>query len=476
MLFQSPTTLNIFAHHINPLFLSLSLGRRSYCGALFWFTIPDGFYALVTRHGALEDYTDFVTGQKSPVWPCGLHYGPPWLKVSHLVTKQDIVFNAKIDACPTRDNVAANIDLAIVLRVMGEENSTNHPKDNPQNVVKFVHELAPMGLQTQLQGELAASVRTLVRSLDYSNVLGLRQLKCSQVMEGSRKEKESLEAESDGESNGGEASVMDVIKFRLNEQFTCQGIEILSIVVKDISLPTQIQHQLFQKTLIDSQNDVHTIQHQQSMQSLLQEEEIKTLQQTYQLQQIQLLKECEYESRMANLKLDTLHAENERNIQSIEAQMSIDVGLVTVENNMTVQRIADESKLETEKIRVQSKAHGDMELAKVESDVSVIMAKGELEVAKNVAKAENSLRQARILALASISENNAEEDGNNIMTFSPRNVIDLGMLLGGPSLSCDQSRRGVQSLPDKRTLDRQRVLTIMAQRHSSGDRDDFVCI
>ena len=167
----------------SPLSLSPShtqtLGRRRCCGALFWFTIPDGFYALVTRHGALEDYTytiDSTTGQqtkKSPVWPCGLHYGPPWLQVSHLVTKQDIVFHAKIDACSTRDNVTANIGLSIVLRVMGEEeNSTNHhPRDNPQNVVKFVQELTPMGLQTQLQGALAASVRTLSRSFSETEKL-----------------------------------------------------------------------------------------------------------------------------------------------------------------------------------------------------------------------------------------------------------------------------------------------------------------
>eukprot|EP00585_Thalassiosira_rotula_P004909 CAMPEP_0196148994 /NCGR_PEP_ID=MMETSP0910-20130528/28843_1 /TAXON_ID=49265 /ORGANISM="Thalassiosira rotula, Strain GSO102" /LENGTH=83 /DNA_ID=CAMNT_0041411823 /DNA_START=73 /DNA_END=320 /DNA_ORIENTATION=- len=25
---------------------------------LFWFTIPEGFYALVTRHGAHEEYVD----------------------------------------------------------------------------------------------------------------------------------------------------------------------------------------------------------------------------------------------------------------------------------------------------------------------------------------------------------------------------------------------------------------------------------
>jgi len=87
---------------------------------LFWFTIPEGFYALVTRHGAHQDYVD-SKGKKSPVWPSGLHLGPPWLKVSHLVTKQAILFNTQIKGCKTKDNVTAFIDVSIILRVMGDD-------------------------------------------------------------------------------------------------------------------------------------------------------------------------------------------------------------------------------------------------------------------------------------------------------------------------------------------------------------------
>lgn len=273
---------------------------------------------------------------------------------------------------------------------------------------------------------------------------------------------------------------MDSMKLHLNQQFTLQGIEIRNIIVKKITLPAQIQHQLLQKTLISTQNNVQSMQHQQSMQSLLQEEEIKTLQQTHELEQRNLLRECEYDTTLAHLQLHTLQTENTRHIQSIEAQTSIDVGLVTVENNMTMQRLVDENKLETEKIRIQSKAHGTMELAKVESDTRIMLAKCELEVAKNVVQAEKTLRQARSLALASISESYA--DGNTtIMALSPRNVMDLGMLLGGEvggggggTLPCAADgadhrlsrRRGAQSLPDKRTLDRLQVLAIMAERHS----------
>lgn len=73
----------------------------------------------MTRHGAHEEYVDKRTGARSPVWPSGLHVGPPWLRVSHLVTKQSILFNTKIRGCKTKDNVTAFIETSIVLRVMG---------------------------------------------------------------------------------------------------------------------------------------------------------------------------------------------------------------------------------------------------------------------------------------------------------------------------------------------------------------------
>ena len=37
--------------------------------------MPDGCYALVTRFGKDENYSD-----GNPIWPAGLHFGPPWVR------------------------------------------------------------------------------------------------------------------------------------------------------------------------------------------------------------------------------------------------------------------------------------------------------------------------------------------------------------------------------------------------------------
>ena len=378
---------------------------------------------MVTRHGAHEDYID-SKGNKSPVWPSGLHYGPPWLKVSHLVTKQAILFNTQIKGCKTKDNVTAFLDISIVLRVMGDESEVT-PGDSPQNVYKFVHEVTPAGLQVQLHDAQAEAVRTLARSLYHTEVFGLRNVSHSEL-EGvqeklfsaeamdrggaggttgandddtsSRREEKDMQGEHDyydsleaGFNVEAGASVTEAMRVRLNRQFNRQGIEILDVVIKDIKLPETIQTQMSQKTMVISQNAMQRMQQKHAMQSLLQEEEVKTLDQTHELDKKELVKDGEYDVIMAQFELDKLYAENYRNISSIETQMSIDVELVKAESDLTVQRIKDETKLETEKIREQCAADSEESIANAQAEVDILMAKGELDVAKNIAKGEKGV-------------------------------------------------------------------------------------
>lgn len=40
-----------------------------------FFSVPEGYYALVQRGGKFEDF------RGSSTWPAGLHFGPPWMRV-----------------------------------------------------------------------------------------------------------------------------------------------------------------------------------------------------------------------------------------------------------------------------------------------------------------------------------------------------------------------------------------------------------
>ncbi|KAL7469551.1 hypothetical protein ACHAXS_009804 [Conticribra weissflogii] len=391
---------------------------------LFWFTIPEGFYALVTKHGAHQPYVE-SNGNSSPVWPSGMHVGPPWLKVSHLVTKQSILFNTQIKGCKTKDNVTVLIDVSIVIRVMGDDPETR-PGDDPQNVYKFVHEVTPAGLQVQLQDAQAEAVRTLARSVYHTEVFGLRNVSHSEL-EGVQEKLFSAEAMdrvgfgpvetlSQGEANQEEkdvlgehdyydsleagfsveagASVADAMKVRLNRQFNPQGIEILDVIIKDIKLPHTIQSQMSQKTMVISQNAMQRMQQKHAMLSLIQEEEVKTLNQTHEEQKKELIEDGVYEVMMEKYRLLQLQSEGDRQLEKIATQMKIDVNLVEVESGLTVQRILDETKLETERLREQSVADSNVEVAKAKAEVDVIYADAELEAAKNIANAERVIFEA----------------------------------------------------------------------------------
>lgn len=138
--------------------------------ARFWFTIPSGCYALVTKHGADLDYQD-ASGSKTAVWPAGLHmFRAPWTKVSHLVTKQSIVLDLPVKACKTKDNVTVNIDVGLAFRIMGDAELG----EDPGLVRKFVYQVKPRGLEQQLRDAQEEAVRALARSLKHTEIYGIR--------------------------------------------------------------------------------------------------------------------------------------------------------------------------------------------------------------------------------------------------------------------------------------------------------------
>lgn len=380
----------------------------------FHFTIPEGFYALVTRHGAHAVHKDQSTGTQSPVWPSGLHLGPPWLKVSHLVTKQSMLFNTEIKGCKTKDNVTVMMDMSVVLRVMGDPvNDRRRSGDDPYNVYKFVHEVTPVGLQAQLSDALAEAVRILARRVYHTEVFGLRNVGCTEL-EGMQEKlfsKEAIERQgvvshhtqeqkdTEGEHDYYDAleanfniesgvSIMDGMKLRLNRQFYPQGVEIQHVIIKDIRLPDVIQGQMSQKTMVISQNAMQRMQQKHDMLSLIQSEEITTLSQTHNEARKELIEDGNYERILQNLQLEMMYAEGDRQIKTIETQRDIDVELVEVESNLTVQRIEDETKLETERIREQSKADSEILLGVMKAEVDVILARGELDIAKTLSKGD----------------------------------------------------------------------------------------
>lgn len=401
---------------------------RACCNYL-WFTVPEGFYALVTRHGADEDYDD-----GSPVWPPGLHLGPPWLKVSHLVTRQAVVMQTPVQGCKTKDNVTVGIDICLVLRVMGDDPKST-PGDDPHNVRKFVHMVTARGLQQQLQDAQAEAVRNLARSVTHTEVFGLRSVSGKELagvtskiettasspyttMEfgssntdnnnggfeetkeeigGSSTERDMMgdhdamdEMEADFATETG-ANVAKVMKDRLNKQFMTQGVQILDVIIENITLPNEIQTQMSQKTMVISQNAEQRMQQKHDMLVLEQSEAIKSLKQAHIEQKLEAREDGQQKAQIEELEYMFERSVGMGVVERMVTQMIIDVEAVAADSNIAVQRIRDTTKLEVQRVELEAEAQSVKEYADVHATVMDMDAKAELTCSRLSARGDNAV-------------------------------------------------------------------------------------
>ncbi|KAH9162020.1 hypothetical protein AeNC1_018872, partial [Aphanomyces euteiches] len=264
--------------------------------------IPDGMYAIVQHHGKDLDY-HYPDGRTSPVWPAGFHSASIFTKVAYLVTKQFVVFDTPVKGCKTADDVTVHIDMNIVFRITGDEAKG----EDPNMVKRFVYELGPQGLETQLRDAQEEAVRALARSVEHTEVYSLR--------DGTLKERFKNELQlrppapiapmdEEEEKSGDDIPLLDKqplkraetedetweepprakvvycvtedIKRNLNKQFNPYGVQISSVAITNVRLPSNFEAQMEEKTTYTSAIKEQTMKQQSDMQLLQYKEEIDT--------------------------------------------------------------------------------------------------------------------------------------------------------------------------------------------------------
>mmetsp|Transcript_24089 Transcript_24089/g.30113 ORF Transcript_24089/g.30113 Transcript_24089/m.30113 type:complete len:570 (+) Transcript_24089:396-2105(+) len=440
----------------------------------WYFTIPEGCYALVQCFGKE------VTYKGSVVWPSGYHVRPPWYRVSHLITKQVIMYKMPIKQARTKDNVSVNVDLHIVLRVMGDAEKG----EDPACVSKFIHELTPRGLEDQLQAAQQEAVRMLTRQLLHMQVYGLLDIrqgrhadtneemgespivkkpaesrrsksnrihpveetkeedidssenssashplldkgptswqtrrKSSKILsldssqEGTTADDDKSEDSNDvlaqlvGSHNQEEvqranearqraALAMDKMLQQLNEQFMPQGVQILDLIVTNVTLPDEILDQMSNKTLIISQNAQQIMNQAFEMQRLEFEEELLTIKQEQE-------EEREEEKQKGSTAISTL----QKQLGILGADMTKQKDVLLAEGEVkALQIIADaqqkvmEENMEAEKCLKQLQAEAEKTAATNDAQTNLYcetrLAEAMLKVAENEAKAAEILNEA----------------------------------------------------------------------------------
>lgn len=334
----------------------------------FYFMVPSGMYALVTRHGADENHPDL----QSAVWPAGLYFGvPPWLSISHLVTHESVVFDLPIKGCKTKDNVTVQMDVSIVFRIMGDASRG----EDPELVRTFVHRLGPRGLQQQLTDAMDEAVRGLARSLTHTEVYGARSgsKTSSTTLEISERSDDSEEIfeETKDETLEGSSSFRDKVashkatqkgvdvtekmQLRLNRQFSPQGVEIEDVMIKSVSLPEDITRQMEQKTMIISANAQQRMEHENDLQMTRMKEQIETLFQTFREARQAEITSGEERVSHEKILLDDAIADAKKSEANIKEEYLLKIERMNADTEREVQRIKDEMNYEIEKMHADAK-------------------------------------------------------------------------------------------------------------------------
>lgn len=121
----------------------------------FFLRIPEGVSGLLIRGGK---YQRTVGG--------GTHVVPPWILVSHLISRREIPFDAPAVEALTKDNVRASVDTLLTFKI----NDAN----------RFIYSISATDFDLVFQAACQDTLRSLIRQINADQVADLKK----QDMEG----------------------------------------------------------------------------------------------------------------------------------------------------------------------------------------------------------------------------------------------------------------------------------------------------
>jgi len=114
----------------------------------FFIQVPEGANGLLLRKGA-------YSGTLGP----GNHVVPPWIAISHLVTRREIPYDSPVVEAPTRDNVRVAVDSLIAIQIAEAH--------------RFVYNITAADFDAFLAAACQDALRRLVRSMTWDQVADL---------------------------------------------------------------------------------------------------------------------------------------------------------------------------------------------------------------------------------------------------------------------------------------------------------------
>lgn len=125
----------------------------------FFLQIPEGVSGLLIRAGKYQQ----TVGS-------GTHIVPPWVLVSHLVSRREIPFDAPAVEALTRDNVRANVDTLLTFKIF--------------DPYRFVFSISATDFDLVFQASCQDTLRTIIRQVNADQVAELKKQDMEAMIEG----------------------------------------------------------------------------------------------------------------------------------------------------------------------------------------------------------------------------------------------------------------------------------------------------
>ena len=411
-----------------------------------YITAPSGMYALVQDAGRDTDYNGRA------VWPSGWHFASPFpcwqRKISHLVTKQSIVFDTPIRGCKTIDDVTVTIDICVVFRIMGDELRG----EDPALVREFVHTLGPAELARQLKDAQDERVRALARSVKHTEVYSLRsrgsysKTGLTRKLSRTARRRSSMGNMSDAkiterldQVNEKAMRVTEDMNIKLNAQFNKYGVQIIDVAIQRVSLPVNFEKQMESRTTYIAEIEEQKQKQSKDMQTVRQREEIETLHQKYADEQAlerengkkmetDVIMKLKNVVAVTNKIICSIKEESRAKVLEVNSATSLEVQKLASETNQILDHWSAKSNSESEKIAAECDAY----VWKKSSEAQLVEIQHAAKSKKIVAEAEGAsshalqLKRAYLLRKKQIAMYSALADNRNVVITG--NNAGRGML------------------------------------------------
>jgi len=347
--------------------------------------------------------------------PGVIWFWPAWNRVSHIVTRATITYNAPAKNCPTADNVMVNVDLSLTFRIGPDI-------DGARN---FIYKLGAHRFDELLSSETEEAIRGLVYSVTHDKVNDLRE----------------------------EFAVGMLAT--LNSKVQSYGVQIMNVKITDVKLPHELQERLERTTTFKTKM----------------EEKEKTFENKLRVVEDEAITELETIMKKNSRKVQEVQAEMQRfvieqremeekakgsgRVQQVETKSKVEVSIKKAQGDEFVNRVKGQqegeallkkTEIECQKKIIESnqRAHvvvkqSEVDLKKSEFDAGAMIAsaKVEAEAAKSLEeKRRYELEWARLEVLKKIAGDGRRfisgEKGKQILNdLIPETTIKRAPILNG---------------------------------------------